>query len=69
MSELPFMPAWLRERSGAKKPSGATTSGKIKEYTISVPQEKIDRLMKRLDDTEFPTELEDGPEWQYGTPM
>ena len=41
----------------------------IKEFKIDVPQEKIDRLMKRLDETEFPTELEDGPGWQYGSPM
>lgn len=41
----------------------------VKEYKVNVPQEKIDRLMRRLDDTEFPTELEDAPEWQYGSPM
>ena len=41
----------------------------IKEYKVNVPQEKIDRLMRRLDDTEFPTELEDDPGWQYGSPM
>ena len=41
----------------------------IKEYKIHVPQEKIDRLKRRLDETEFPTELEDDPGWQYGSPM
>ena len=41
----------------------------IREFKVNVPQEKIDRLHRRLDDTEFPTELEDGPGWQYGSPM
>jgi hypothetical protein len=41
----------------------------IREFTCKVPQEKIDRLHKRLDEVEFPTELEDGPGWDYGSPM
>lgn len=41
----------------------------IREFKVNVPQEKIDRLHKRIDETEFPTELSDAPEWQYGTPM
>lgn len=40
----------------------------VKEYTINVPQEKIDRLMRRLEDTEFPQELEDAA-WDYGSPL
>ncbi|EME78691.1 uncharacterized protein MYCFIDRAFT_63545 [Pseudocercospora fijiensis CIRAD86] len=41
----------------------------IKEYTIDVPQQKIDRLKKRLDDTDFPSELEGNPAWDYGSPL
>jgi hypothetical protein len=41
----------------------------IREYKINVPQEKIDRLKRRLVETEFPTELEDNPGWDYGSPM
>jgi hypothetical protein len=41
----------------------------IKEYKINVPQEKLDRLKKKLELTDWPTELEDAPEWQYGSPM
>jgi hypothetical protein len=41
----------------------------IRKFTCNVPQEKIDRLHKRLDEAEFPTELEDRPGWDYGSPM
>jgi hypothetical protein len=41
----------------------------IKEYKIDVPQQKLDRLKRRLDDAEFPDELEDGPGWDYGAPV
>lgn len=41
----------------------------IKEFKVKVPQEKLDRLKKRLDETEFPTELQDEPGWDYGSPM
>jgi hypothetical protein len=41
----------------------------IRKFTCNVPQQKIDRLHKRLDEVEFPTELEDGPGWDYGSPM
>lgn len=41
----------------------------IKEYKINVSQEKLDRLKKKLELTDWPTELEDAPEWQYGSPM
>jgi hypothetical protein len=41
----------------------------IKEYKIDVPQQKLDRLKRRLDDVEFPDELEDGPGWDYGAPV
>lgn len=40
----------------------------IKEYTINVPQAKIDRLMRRLQDTDFPSEIEDAG-WGYGSPL
>lgn len=41
----------------------------VKEYKIDVPQQKLDRLKRRLDDAEFPDELEDGPGWDYGAPV
>jgi hypothetical protein len=41
----------------------------IKEFKIAVPQEKLDRLKKKLELTDWPTELEDAPKWQYGSPM
>lgn len=41
----------------------------IKEYTIHVPQEKLDRLQRRLEDADFPSELEDNPGWDYGAPL
>ena len=40
----------------------------VKEYKIDVPQAKIDRLMRRLDDTEYPESIEDGG-WTYGAPV
>ena len=40
----------------------------VKEYTINVPQEKLDRLKRRLDDTVFPAVLEDAT-WDYGSPQ
>ncbi|KAF7196640.1 putative epoxide hydrolase [Pseudocercospora fuligena] len=40
----------------------------VKEYTINVPQDKIDRLKRRLDEAEFPSELEDAA-WDYGSPL
>ena len=39
-----------------------------KEYTINVSQEKIDRLKRRLDEAEFPSELEEAA-WDYGSPL
>jgi len=41
----------------------------IKEFYITVPQAKLDKLMKKLELTDFPSELENAPEWQYGTPL
>lgn len=40
----------------------------IRRYTIDIPQAKLDRLKRRLDDYQWPTELEDDPAWDYGTP-
>lgn len=40
----------------------------IKEYKINVPQEKLDRLKRKIDDYEWPSELE-GAGWDYGSPM
>jgi epoxide hydrolase len=40
----------------------------IREYKIAVPQQKLDRLKKRLADYEWPTELEDAG-WDYGAPL
>lgn len=39
----------------------------IKPYTINVPQEKIDKLNRKLDDYDWPAELEDHT-WDYGSP-
>lgn len=41
----------------------------VREYTINVPQEKLDRLKRRLDDYQWPTEISDDPKWDYGTPQ
>ena len=41
----------------------------VKEYKVNVPQEKIDKLMKKLDDVEFPSELEDDPGFDFGSPV
>ena len=40
----------------------------IKEYKIAVPQQKLDRLKNKLQDYEWPTELEDA-QWDYGSPL
>lgn len=40
----------------------------IKPYKIAVPQAKVDRLMRKLDDAEYPDEIEDAG-WQYGSPV
>ena len=40
----------------------------IKPYKINVPQEKIDRLHKKLELCDFPDEIE-GAEWEYGAPL
>jgi hypothetical protein len=37
-------------------------------YTISVPQERLDILKKKLSLTEFPDELENS-RWDYGAPL
>ena len=52
---------WIGDKSENKS--------EIREFTCNVPQEKIDRLHKRLDEVEFPTELEDEPGWDYGSPL
>lgn len=41
----------------------------VKPYTVKVPQEKLDKLKRQLDEAEFPTELEDNPGWDYGAPL
>jgi hypothetical protein len=41
---------------------------KIKDYTVKVPQEKIDKLMRRLDDVEYPSEVDESS-WNYGPPV
>ncbi|EME41047.1 hypothetical protein DOTSEDRAFT_136755 [Dothistroma septosporum NZE10] len=40
----------------------------VKKYSVNVPQAKIDRLKRRLEDTDFPNELEDAG-WDYGSPL
>ena len=40
----------------------------IEPYTISVPQEKRQRLIKKLEATTFPDEL-DQAGWDYGAPL
>lgn len=41
----------------------------IRPYKIDVPQAKLDKLRRKLDDYEWPTELHDNPEWDYGSPQ
>ncbi|KAJ9668851.1 hypothetical protein H2201_001097 [Coniosporium apollinis] len=40
----------------------------VKEFSISVPQEHIDRLKQKLSLTTFPDELDDAG-WDYGAPL
>ena len=40
----------------------------IEPYTISVPEEQRQRLIKKLEATTFPDEL-DQAEWDYGVPL
>jgi len=40
----------------------------IREYNINVPQEKLDRLYRQIDDYRWPTELENVG-WDYGAPL
>lgn len=40
----------------------------IKPYKINVPQDKIDRLHKKLDLCDLPDEI-DAAEWEYGAPL
>lgn len=40
----------------------------IREYKINIPQEKIDRLHRQIDDYQWPTELENAG-WDYGSPL
>lgn len=40
----------------------------IKPYTISVPDEKLQRLAQKLDLATFPDELDDSG-WDYGAPL
>ena len=41
----------------------------VKEYKIEFPQAKVDRLKRRLEEAEFPDEVEDGSAWDYGSPV
>lgn len=38
----------------------------VKEYKIDVPQAKIDRLLRKLDDAEYPEGIEGGGD-NYGS--
>ncbi|EXJ53620.1 uncharacterized protein A1O5_13187 [Cladophialophora psammophila CBS 110553] len=40
----------------------------IRDYEINVPQEKLDRLNRQIDEYQWPTELE-GAGWDYGSPL
>lgn len=40
----------------------------VKPYTISISQEKVDILKKKLSQAEFPDEL-DGSAWDLGSPL
>jgi Epoxide hydrolase N terminus len=40
----------------------------VRPYKIDVPQAKLDRLKQKLDDYQWPTELENVG-WDYGTPQ
>jgi pimeloyl-ACP methyl ester carboxylesterase len=40
----------------------------IREFTIQVPNQKIEQLKQKLELTDLPDELED-VDWQYGTPL
>lgn len=41
----------------------------VREFKIQVPQAKLDRLRRRLEDFDDPpVEMEDA-EWQYGPPL
>jgi len=38
-------------------------------YTISVPDLSIDKLKRKLQDADYPDELETEDQWQYGAPL
>lgn len=40
----------------------------IRDFKINVPQEKLDRLKRQLDDYQWPRELENAG-WDYGSPL
>lgn len=40
----------------------------ITPFTVAVPNERLDRLRKKLELTEFPDELDDAG-WDYGAPL
>lgn len=58
---------WISHLKFYKDTQAAETMSDIREYKISVPQDKIDRLRRKLDDYIWPSELEDAG-WDYGSP-
>jgi pimeloyl-ACP methyl ester carboxylesterase len=47
----------------------ALEDSNIEEWHISVPQEKLDDLRRRLENAILPQQLEDVQDWSYGTPL
>lgn len=45
-----------------------TTATTEKPFTVSVPDEDLDQLRKRLELARFPDELDEA-EWEYGAPL
>ena len=65
---VPLFPSRSRKTTTAP-PYRLPPMPEVREYKIDVPQAKIDRLMKKLDDVEWPTELENEPGWDFGSPL
>lgn len=38
-------------------------------YTIHVPDVSIEKLQRKLDDTDYPDELDTQDQWRYGAPL
>jgi len=38
-------------------------------YTVDIPDARIEKLKRKLEDTDYPDELETDEQWRYGAPL